>query len=229
MFTLGHLRNRGTGKIFPITGNNGEVVAKLQELTQGVSDALRVYRPEGLGRTLKAEGGGWGAKTGLYSVMDCLTPDRLEKRQNGRRFKENGEPMFTLTKQDIHGVMFQQVQDAVKKTRPNEEIGITFKENGDIRPHRMDAKKSGLSELAINNEKNIANTITAAHMPKIYGDSTINRIRKLTPKECWRLQGVSDEITDKVIAGGVSDSQMYRGAGDACTTNVIYEIAKKLT
>jgi DNA (cytosine-5)-methyltransferase 1 len=55
------------------------------------------------------------------------------------------------------------------------------------------------------------------------------KIRKLTPKECWRLQGVSDEITDKVIQAGISDSQMYRGAGDACTVNVIYEIAKKLT
>lgn len=55
------------------------------------------------------------------------------------------------------------------------------------------------------------------------------KIRQLTPKECWRLQGIPDEITDKVIQAGISDSQMYRGAGDACTVNVIYEIAKKLT
>ena len=33
-----------------------------------------------------------------------LTPDRLKKRQNGRRMKEDGEPMFTLTAQDKHGV-----------------------------------------------------------------------------------------------------------------------------
>ncbi len=38
-------------------------------------------------------------------VQPCLTPDRMKKRQNGRRFKENGEPSFTLTGQDIHGVM----------------------------------------------------------------------------------------------------------------------------
>lgn len=54
------------------------------------------------------------------------------------------------------------------------------------------------------------------------------RIRRLTPKECWRLQGITDEITDKVIEAGISDTQMYRGAGDACTVNVIYEIAKRL-
>lgn len=39
-------------------------------------------------------------------VMPVLTPDRVEKRQNGRRFKEDGEPEFTLTSQDIHGVAF---------------------------------------------------------------------------------------------------------------------------
>lgn len=54
------------------------------------------------------------------------------------------------------------------------------------------------------------------------------RIRKLTPRECWRLQGMPDSIIDKVIAAGISDTQMYRGAGDACTVNVIYEIAKRL-
>ena len=37
-------------------------------------------------------------------VKAVLTPDRAEKRQNGRRFKEDGEPSFTLTGQDVHGV-----------------------------------------------------------------------------------------------------------------------------
>lgn len=46
-------------------------------------------------------------------AIPVLTPDRLEKRQNGRRFKENQEPMFTLTGQDRHGVML--VKEATKK------------------------------------------------------------------------------------------------------------------
>jgi len=37
-------------------------------------------------------------------IQAVLTPDRPEKRQNGRRFKEDGEPSFTLTQQDKHGV-----------------------------------------------------------------------------------------------------------------------------
>ena len=37
-------------------------------------------------------------------VIPCLTPDRMNKRQNGRRFKTNGEPMFTINAQDKHGI-----------------------------------------------------------------------------------------------------------------------------
>jgi len=54
-------------------------------------------------------------------------------------------------------------------------------------------------------------------------------IRRLTPRECMRLQGVPDYITDKLIAAGISDTQMYRSAGDACSVPVIYAIAKAMT
>ena len=38
-----------------------------------------------------------------------MTPDRLDKRQNGRRFKENQEPMFTLNTQDRHGIVVLEI------------------------------------------------------------------------------------------------------------------------
>lgn len=53
-------------------------------------------------------------------------------------------------------------------------------------------------------------------------------VRRISPRESLRLQGVPDYITDKLIAAGISDTQMYRAAGDACTVNVIYEIARRL-
>ena len=54
------------------------------------------------------------------------------------------------------------------------------------------------------------------------------RIRKLTPRECMRLQGVEDEIIDKLISAEISDSQLYKAAGDAVTVNVVYAIAKAI-
>lgn len=54
------------------------------------------------------------------------------------------------------------------------------------------------------------------------------RIRKLTPLECWRLQGFSDEQFDKAQQAGLSNSQLYKQAGNAVTVNVVKYIAKKL-
>ena len=52
-------------------------------------------------------------------------------------------------------------------------------------------------------------------MAKIY------RIRKLTPKECMRLMGVNDEDTQKMKDAGISDSQMYKLAGNSIVVNVL--------
>ena len=47
-----------------------------------------------------------GENSGIFEcLMPCLTPDRLEKRQRGKRFRPHNCPMFTLTAQDIHGVL----------------------------------------------------------------------------------------------------------------------------
>ena len=53
------------------------------------------------------------------------------------------------------------------------------------------------------------------------------RIRKLTPKECFRLQGFPDEYFERAKAVN-SNSQLYKQAGNSVTVNVIYEIARRL-
>lgn len=50
------------------------------------------------------------------------------------------------------------------------------------------------------------------------------KIRKLTPKECWRLMGFRDECFDRTKAEGVSDSQLYKQAGNSIVVNVLYYI-----
>lgn len=52
-------------------------------------------------------------------------------------------------------------------------------------------------------------------------------IRKLTPKECFRLQGWTDDYFEKAQFVN-SDSQLYKQAGNGVTVNVIYDIGKKL-
>lgn len=54
------------------------------------------------------------------------------------------------------------------------------------------------------------------------------RIRRLTPRECWRLQGFTDEQFDKAKGAGLSDTQLYRQAGNAVTVNVISAISRRM-
>ncbi len=81
------------------------------------------------------------------------------------------------------------------------------------------ASRSGL--------KVITDTITASHMPKTYGDSTDFRIRKLTPKECWRLMGFDDEDLYKAEAVN-SNAQLYKQAGNSIVVDVIVKIYEEL-
>lgn len=123
-----------------------------------------VFSTNSIAATLKAAGGSGNIPKIAY--RPCLTPDRINKRQNGRRFKNCEDPAFTLTSQDRHGVLIE-------------------------------------SDRAL-------------------------AIRKLTPKECWRLQGFSDEQFEKAKKAGISDTQLYKQAGNAVTVDVVEQIGKRL-
>ena len=66
---------------------------------QRTDEGARHFK-DGVCGTIRAKDGGGDKRV----AIPVLTPDRSEKRQNGRRFKEDGDPMFTLTAQDRHGV-----------------------------------------------------------------------------------------------------------------------------
>ena len=112
---------------------------------------------------------GVGKRSGEHSAVlvedaprAILTPDKETMRQQGRRFKEPDEAMFTITAQDRHGVI-----------------------------HR-------------------------------------GRVRRLTPRECWRLQGFTDEQFNKAQATGLSDARLYKMAGNAVSVPVISAIGQKI-
>lgn len=138
-------------------------------------------------------------RNNLLQKQTCcavLTPDREEKRQNDRRMKEPGEPSFTLTAQDRHGVAIFDDQGRKNKQLKPMDICPTLR-----------AQSHG-------NE------------PKVFGDNV--RIRRLTPRECWRLQGFPDEYFDKAKAAGISDTQLYKQAGNSVSVPVAKAIGERL-
>ena len=157
-------------------------------------------------------------KRNIDFVVPVLTPNRLEKRQNGRRFKTNGEPMFTLTAQDQHGIL---IEDKKLKIREATTKGYAEASVGDsVNIANINSKtKRG----RVGNQ--IANTLLASEQQGVVGSDY--RIRRLTPRECWRLQGFPDSAFDKAQAV-TSNSQLYKQAGNSVTVNVIAEIAKKM-
>ena len=79
------------------------------------SVANRVYSIHGKAVTLCGEAGGGAAKMGQY-LFGCITPDRVNKRQNGQRFND-GNKFYTLTAQDRHGVL---IDGYIRKLTPIE-------------------------------------------------------------------------------------------------------------
>lgn len=75
--------------------------------------------------------------------------------------------------------------------------------------------------------KQVAQTLQAGEVNQGVGMDNI-RIRKLTPLECWRLQGFTDEQFYKAKNDGLSNSQLYKQAGNSVTVNVVDAIIKKI-
>ena len=119
------------------------------------SQGNKIYTIHNKSVTLCGNSGGNEWKTGLY-LFGCITPDRINKRQNGQRFND-GKKFYTLTTQDKNGILIE------------------------------------------------------------------GYIRKLTPIECERLQGLVCNYTE-----GVSNNQRYKMLGNGFTVPVIEHILKHM-
>lgn len=87
-------------------------------------------------------------------------------------------------------------------------------------------EREGVFEKAdrVYDEKGLAPTLTQ-QQEKIKENY---RIRKLTPKECWRLMGFSDEDFEKAANIPTSNTQLYKQAGNSIVVNVLEKIFKNL-
>ena len=167
----------------------------------------------------------YGESSGVfYGCRAVLTPDRETKRQNGRRFKDCGEPSFCLGTQDKHGVY------------------LCACDNCDKTMKVKNATKQGYADAACGDSISLAFPDSTLRRGRVgHGEAhTLDtsckqgvafagcgRIRRLTPRETWRLQGFSDEMFDKAAAVN-SDNQLYKQAGNGVTIPVVYAVGQRI-
>lgn len=160
VYIVGHYGDSTGQPLLPI---RRESTAALSQVVGG-SQGERVYDGNGISCTLSSQGGGLGAKTGLYTFVDLNKKGNVQTTDTAR----------TLLAR-------------YSKGQPN-------------RP----AECSGVLES---------------------GEPI--RIRRLTPRECFRLQGFTDEQFDRAAAVN-SETQLYKQAGNAVTVNVVEEIGRHI-
>jgi DNA (cytosine-5)-methyltransferase 1 len=277
---------------------------------------------------------------GVCEIRPCLTPDRIEKRQNGRRFKEDDDPSFTINTQDRHGILeigmqishgnikikeddicscldanyWKGLDNHAARTgimqvgmldiKGNEQIRRVYDPEGlsptlntmgggNRQPKIIEENElkfvGGIdtTEKWIENDKDLSRNYKEVYRVYDSGGSTTRsasvlitekqdesnnliklsniypsggqagivyssegvcptlvsftggggkepityykyRIRKLTPLECMRLMGFDDEDFYILKENGISNSQIYKMAGNSIVVNVLEKIFKNL-
>jgi DNA (cytosine-5)-methyltransferase 1 len=156
-----------------------------------------------------------GSGQPIIKIQPVLTIDRKEKRQNGRRFKNEGDPAFTLNCQDQHGIMITETKEAF---------------HGDSINLKALTSKTQRGELG----KAKTHTLDADCNQAVVQKSTI---RRLTEIECERLQGFPDNWTKygiylnkegNEVKKKIPKTQRYKLCGNAVSTDIVEIVATRL-
>ena len=91
---------------------------------------------------------------------------------------------------------------------------------------KVDGKQPSL-EHRIYDAEGVSTAMTTGFLPS-RKESTSYRIRKLTPRECFRLMGVTEADIDKIQQSGVSQSQQYKMAGNSIVVDCLYHMFRKM-
>ena len=196
--------------------------------------ANRVYDKDGLCPTIPTCGGGNIQPKGIEEKEVRLIGglDNHERKGGGIQtgyqvYDKNGVSPTLLAHSGGYGIMIQEhnKEDAIEIKQATKGGSIKCKVGG-----CFDASfpNSATRRGRVQEGGDVTPTITANGNDNISYVETKYRIRKLTPRECWRLMGYTDEDFDKASGAGVSASQLYKQAGNAIVKQVLMAIFKQM-
>ena len=222
VFIIGHLRGGGGRKVFPISGDGATITCEQPKINK-VGNIRRKEK----------------SQSGDVVSVDSLAPTLCSTTTQKDPLKvliENEIKQFGVLQPNYNqsGVVYE--VDGISPT-------IRAYQGGGLEPkiRVKEATSKGYAEAEVGDSVNLSHPNSKTRRGRV-GKQVANtllteesqgviepdfRIRKLTPLECWRLQGFPDWAFDKAQEVN-SNSQLYKQAGNSVTVNVIAEIAKEL-
>ena len=221
VFIIGHLRGERIRNVFPISGESEQS----DHQPPKIEIIGNTKNPNGTSKGTKSVVYGSGGVVGTLTATDYKEPKQVAIKQFGilkpnfnqcgvvyetdgiaptiRAYQGGGlEPKIRVKEATSQGYAEAQIGDSVNLSHPN--------------------SKTRRGRVG----KQIANTLLTGESQGVVEPDF--RIRKLTPRECWRLQGFPDWAFDRAQEVN-SNSQLYKQAGNSVTVNVIAAIAKELS
>jgi hypothetical protein len=220
VYTIGHLRKYGSKQILPITDTDGKdsntkinVVGSTNP-GRKIQQRKYIYGDDGLMGCLTAT----DYKEPKIVQIGRVESDKRENPSTYRVYDEQGLSPCLNTMQgggrEPHVLVKSATMGGYEKATIGDSINLAFPDST-TRRGRVG--------------KEVAQTLDRSCNQGVFiQDGEEYVIRKLTPKECMRLQGVPDGYTDKLIQASISDSQIYKAAGDGLTVPIAKEIGERI-
>lgn len=215
VFIVGHLRGECTRRVFPLSKSGQQATSIKEQYSNTIT--TRYGNSQGAGAYIVE------SKSQKVRSIGNIHPSR--NGMNGEVYDSTGlAPTLTTNKgegvkiiQRAHGYNQGGEHDIAPTLTSN-----SYQENNLVKVVDF-YNKITKDEVGTLTSSGGGSTVRAGS----FGITDGYRIRKLTPRECWRLQGFPDWAFDKAQEVN-SNSQLYKQAGNSVTVNVIAAIAKEL-
>lgn len=215
---------------------------QLEPRTDGVSNTITSVQKDNMllePLRIKANTREGFAEVEEYGAFNISQPSSRTRR--GRVQGNKGDIIGTLLTGEENAVLepkAEEVRRVAEEVR-RQPCGVSVDKDNNLRPYRQDKAKSGVAELQTEFAESVGSTLTSARPNNVYGDTFPYPIRRLIPRECFRLMDVDDEDYDKIknyVKGHrkngkpmyISESQQYKLAGNSIVVACMEHIFEQL-
>lgn len=241
-FIIGHLRGRSTAKVFPIEGTDGKNSVQIIAHKNGYRRNTQVFAPDGITETQDRHGV-------AIDPLGVLRNVRTEYGKEIRKDYESGKLDISRHEFLANEIREDGIVNTLSTVQKDNQLAVKVVE---VTKQGYSERRVGIDAVNLSVPgsktrrgrvgKEVANTLDTSCNQGIFvkvSDELIVyavwyekyqcyiAIRKLTPKECFRLQGWSDDYFEKAQFVN-SDSQLYKQAGNGVTVTVIEAMARKM-